>query len=1274
MKRILAFVLVLFMALQMAPFSASAEEPLHEHGKETADITTPGEQITASENAAETDAIPETADPKAVSAPTALWLEPSDAGKIPSRIDVFRKRTGGTNTNPTYSYQIYLPGNAVPSECRLSWDGGLQATVNGVAYDSGVCPIPAANETKTYSFKNGTQTTSFSIVTYQGSASVTAVFIEIDESNGNPTIAQMDGDADHNVTCKGEIWIAGTKYELSKMKGRGNATWKEADDKKPYNITLGKKINFPGVDSEKTKKWSFLAENLDRSLLGNRAGYWLAYEMGIGQDTASADVWMNGEYQGCYTVTPKTDSFVSDDGFMIEQDNYLEAAVEDGGDPQFQLEGLKDASGSSTWTSRYNRITVKKMGDNLLLNNGVVDESPENLTAAAARIQTWLQDAWDAIRSTSGYNSKGKYYTEYIDIESFAKMYLMHEYVKSYDVCAGSILYHRDGQTDDDKLIAGPLWDLDNAMGSTYNNSSLGSGSDRRSGQGSFIPVITEYKTSVYKTISKHDDFMEEVYRQYNKYRSRFDALSDDFNDMAEEIEASALMNYRKVNDLGNGTGKNNHYYGNQYTTGSGQYAQTYVKTTQWSDYVTNMDTYITTRSLWFYNTYYDSSYVCEHQYQASVTEPTCTAEGSVIHTCIYCGDSYTESIPKTAHDYQNGVCTGCGEILLTATIVCSTGASVTVYETQDTGGACVENAASAHPRDSDTGLIDCGGDGQINFAIVLAPGYELDEENGLAVEPTSSFKNLKVISDTELVYRLTKVTGDMTITVTARCMHDYAAAVTPPTCTTGGYTTYTCSRCGDSYTGDETEALGHELIDHQAQAPTCTETGWEAYQTCSRCDYSTYYELPALGHSWNAPTYEWAEDNSTATASRNCRNNAEHVESETVQTSSAITKKPTCEENGETTWTAAFTNKAFISQTKTEANIPATGHVPGETVIENVVSPTDEADGSHDEVVYCTVCDKELSRKKVTDVIARPSFQTQNLVLSGQIGVNFFLDLDGLTEEERSASWMEFSISGKGAATTTDPFDPNHKNTSGKYYGFTCYVRSIQMADTITATFHYGDGKTISKTYSVEEYFQAYEEHASEVDAKTATLIRSIADYGHYMQIYLASVNHFDIGTDYAASSRHYTESYDHADILSKVEAHAIVRALEGSKVEKANYRLQLGSETTLDVFLKTTDGSAPTDVKVTIHEEVSGKETTTSYTPEKQADGRYLVTIPNISAHRLGDMISISGNAEKSFTVDVSPLSFVRDVLTYDTATESRDGLSSLYAYYAAALGYLR
>ena len=300
------------------------------------------------------------------------------------------------------------------------------------------------------------------------------------------------------------------------------------------------------------------------------------------------------------------------------------------------------------------------------------------------------------------------------------------------------------------------------------------------------------------------------------------------------------------------------------------------------------------------------------------------------------------------------------------------------------------------------------------------------------------------------------------------------------------------------------------------------------------------------------------------------------------------------------------------------------------------------------------------------------PEFKVQNLVLSGQIGVNFFLDLDSLTEEEREASYMEFSISGKGATTTIDPFDPNHKNASGKYYGFTCYVQSIQMADTITATYHYGNRQTVSKTYSVEEYFKTFDQHAAENPKKTVDLVHAIADYGHYMQLYLASVNGFTLGTDYAELTRHYTESYDWADILSKVEEHAIARTYGTSKVEKANYRLQLGSETTLDVFLKTTDGSAPTDVTVTIREEVTGTTTTKAYTPEKQADGRYLVTIPNISAHKLGDKVTVTGNAGGSFTVVVSPLSFVRDVLKNETKTESLNGLSSLYAYYMAAIAY--
>ena len=80
---------------------------------------------------------------------------------------------------------------------------------------------------------------------------------------------------------------------------------------------------------------------------------------------------------------------------------------------------------------------------------------------------------------------------------------------------------------------------------------------------------------------------------------------------------------------------------------------------------------------------------------------------------------------------------------------------------------------------------------------------------------------------------------------------HDYQAVITAPTCTEAGFTTYTCSRCGDSYTGDETAALGH---DYQAVVtePTCTDAGFTTY-TCSRCgDSYTGDETAALGHDWD--------------------------------------------------------------------------------------------------------------------------------------------------------------------------------------------------------------------------------------------------------------------------------------------------------------------------------------------------------------------------------------------------------------------------------------
>ena len=81
---------------------------------------------------------------------------------------------------------------------------------------------------------------------------------------------------------------------------------------------------------------------------------------------------------------------------------------------------------------------------------------------------------------------------------------------------------------------------------------------------------------------------------------------------------------------------------------------------------------------------------------------------------------------------------------------------------------------------------------------------------------------------------------------------HEYEANVTTPTCTEQGFITYICS-CGDNYTSDETDALGHDMGRWEVStAPTCTESGTET-SICSRCDYSETRTIVATGHNYKA-------------------------------------------------------------------------------------------------------------------------------------------------------------------------------------------------------------------------------------------------------------------------------------------------------------------------------------------------------------------------------------------------------------------------------------
>ena len=76
-------------------------------------------------------------------------------------------------------------------------------------------------------------------------------------------------------------------------------------------------------------------------------------------------------------------------------------------------------------------------------------------------------------------------------------------------------------------------------------------------------------------------------------------------------------------------------------------------------------------------------------------------------------------------------------------------------------------------------------------------------------------------------------------------------------------------------------------------------------------------------GHSWGTPTYKWSSDDKTVTATRICKKDNTHKQSEKATVTSSITKKATYTAKGQTTYTAVFKNSAFKKQIKVKTDVP---------------------------------------------------------------------------------------------------------------------------------------------------------------------------------------------------------------------------------------------------------------------------------------------------------------------------------------------------------------
>ena len=146
-------------------------------------------------------------------------------------------------------------------------------------------------------------------------------------------------------------------------------------------------------------------------------------------------------------------------------------------------------------------------------------------------------------------------------------------------------------------------------------------------------------------------------------------------------------------------------------------------------------------------------------------------SNGVKTYTCTKCGETEKQTVPATVsvdacdHSVDQEAVADEG---YTISFAGDSGVkSITVYNTQDYTGASESISATGTTisRSSATGEPDSTGDGQVNFTIEIADGYALDSVSVTA----GTYKNIKGPTDTGLAntYRITKVTGALTVTVT---------------------------------------------------------------------------------------------------------------------------------------------------------------------------------------------------------------------------------------------------------------------------------------------------------------------------------------------------------------------------------------------------------------------------------------------------------------------------------------------------------------------------
>ena len=282
-----------------------------------------------------------------------------------------------------------------------------------------------------------------------------------DETKLSLPIIKIDTYNGKDITSKTEyvsstISISNTlkNYSLSQttvdVRGRGNSTW-QYFDKKAYKLKFTVKTDLFGMGA--AKKWVLLANALDESMMRNYLAFSLGklLELEYTSDCQFVNLYLNGTYKGVYLLCEQ----VQEGETRVNINSSKTGQVDTG----YLLEGINVNIKVDYKTFMLDTVDGQHLGDPGRFT--FIIKSPELLECTdeqVSYISDYVKKTNEAI-----FKKDWDSICEYIDVDSFVNMFLLDEILMNQDMGYSFYMYKKQSG----KLYMGPLWDFDQACGSS---------------------------------------------------------------------------------------------------------------------------------------------------------------------------------------------------------------------------------------------------------------------------------------------------------------------------------------------------------------------------------------------------------------------------------------------------------------------------------------------------------------------------------------------------------------------------------------------------------------------------------------------------------------------------------------------------------------------------------------------------------------------------------------------------------------------------------------